>query len=74
MRHPLYPDQLFVTFQRPFFFTYITESYLRSERHKAYKFYTLYPQRTAFLDGDFYLRVENVTRVLDQFFLRIKSW
>jgi len=42
--------------------------YLRSETHTAYKFYTLYTQTTAFLEGNFCLRVENVMRVCDPLF------
>jgi len=71
---PIFPVQLFLTSRRPFLITFTTKSYLRSETHTAYKFYSLYPQITAFLEGNFYLCVESVMRVLDPFFLHIKSW
>ena len=68
MRHPLFPDELFLTSRSSFLITYATISYLRSKTYIAYKFYALYPQITAFLEVKFYLCVENVMRVFDTFF------
>jgi len=70
----LFPVQLFLTSRCPFLITFTTKSHLRSETHTAYKFYTLYHQTTVFSDENVYLCVENEMRVLDPFFLHIKSW
>jgi len=59
--------KLFLTSRRPFLVTFATKSYLSSETHIAYKFYTLYPKK-CFSERNFYLHVENVMRVLDPFF------
>jgi len=74
MWHPLFSDQLFLTSRRRFFITFTIKSYMRGETRITYKFYALYPQITAFSERIFYLCVENVMRVLDPFFLHIKSW
>jgi len=39
---------LFLTSRRPFSITFTKKSYLRSETYIAYKFYTLFPKKTAF--------------------------
>ena len=62
-RHPLSKQNRICAFR--------TKSYLRSEILIEYKFYALYPQTTAFLEGNFCLCIENVMRVLNPFFLHI---
>ena len=63
-----------LTSRRPFFSTFTTKLYLHSETHIAYKFNTLYTQRTAFSEGNLCLCVEIVMRVSDPVFLHSTSW
>jgi len=64
----------FLTSRRPFLIIFTTKSYLRSESFTAYKFYALYRPIEDFSEGNFCLCVENTMRVVDPFFLHIKSW
>jgi len=70
MCHPFFTAQLFLTSRRPFSITFTRKSYLRSETHLAYEFYTQYPQTAYFSEGKFCSCVENVIHVLDPFFFR----
>jgi len=73
MWHPLCPEQLFLTSRSPFLFTFTTKSYLRSETHVAYKFYTPVHPKNVRLEENFYLCVESVMRVLNPFFFFTSS-
>jgi len=73
---PLFPDQTIFDFPTSIFNHFHNKivSAQRNIRYTAYKFYALYPEKGDFLEGNFCLCTENVMRVLDPFFLHIKSW
>ena len=66
--------KLCLTSWRPLLTTFATKSYMLNETYIAYKFYALYHQTGDFLEENSCLCAENVMRVLDTFFLHIKSW
>jgi len=74
LRNPLFPEQTIFDFSVSIF-NHFYNKIVSTQRniHSKHISYTV-PAKGGFLEGNFCLCVENVIRVLDAFFLHIKSW